>query len=53
MKKATGVLAFILAIVLLLIYRQLTAANNRADRPKPAVSAAVEVSLVLSSLLLP
>jgi hypothetical protein len=52
MKKSLGVLALTLAILLLLIYRQLTAAHTGTDRPNASISAAAEASLVLGSLLI-
>jgi hypothetical protein len=52
MKKTLGVLALTLAIVLLLIYRQLTSSQTGADRPNASISAAAEASLVFGSLLI-
>jgi hypothetical protein len=52
MKKSLGVLALALAIVLLLIYRQLTSSHTGADRPNASISAAAEASLVMGSLLI-
>ena len=53
MKKIIGVMAILLAFLLVMIYRQLLSCHTRQHLQKPVVPvAAIEESIVLGSLLI-
>jgi hypothetical protein len=52
MKKLTGVIAFVLILLIMLIYRQLTAGHAGSGKQKVSVPTMVEEHLLLGSLFI-